>query len=610
VEPWRGVKVWWAGHSGRTPLGHRAGGVGVAVVALGVAALVLGRALQPFWQDPGLYGAHDWDAHSAYRYITVLSLTRYGEAPWWHPYFCGGFPAWGYSEGATNLVSPFLPAYLLLPFGMALRLEIMGSLLLGFASTWLLARRYTRSHAVALMVAFVFALNGRMALQITAGHTWHMQYAWLPLCLYFMDRALTDGGARFAAWAGATMAMMVYQGGIYPLPHAALILGVWALLAAVAQRRVAPLVMLTAAAAVAVGLAAPKLLAVGDLMQRFPRKIDSQESVDLGLLLNMFTTRFQSFEVAGAPTSPWGWHEYGIYTGVAGVGAMMVGLVFATGNRGGTMKILAALFLLLGLGAFHPLAPWPWLHTQPLFSSQRVPSRFLLPLVLLAMLAFAHVIHRTLERRRLLPPLVDLALLLPVALLGMDLANVGRLSTEHIFNREAPAVEWRSAFHHAERPTNNYNNPDWAGALLLSMYANEGMLRCYGIPDVGTPGALAHDAPGFAGEAYLTEGSATARVVDWSPNRAVVEFSGATPGSLLVYNMNWDPSWLAQDGPALEHKRAVATRVTTAQGRVEFRYRPRTLGVSLFILVFTLLLWAALARGARVTVDRHVPARV
>ena len=101
--------------------------------------------LGPMLADFSTYGFHDWDAHSAYRYITALSLKRYGEGPWWHPWLCGGVPAWGYVEGATNLVSPYLPFYLFADLRTALRLEVVGDGLLGLAGAYLLAQRFTRS---------------------------------------------------------------------------------------------------------------------------------------------------------------------------------------------------------------------------------------------------------------------------------------------------------------------------------------------------------------------------------------------------------------------------------------------------------------------------------
>ena len=75
----------------------------------------LSSCYAPYFTDLSLHGIRDWDEDENFRYITVLSLTRYHELPWWHPFSCGGFPSWAHAEGANNLVSPYLPLYLAFP---------------------------------------------------------------------------------------------------------------------------------------------------------------------------------------------------------------------------------------------------------------------------------------------------------------------------------------------------------------------------------------------------------------------------------------------------------------------------------------------------------------
>ena len=72
----------------------------------------------------------------------------------------------------------------------------------GAIGAWLLASRFTRSHAARAFVAVVFAVNGRWTLQLAAGHAWHMVYAWMPWALFLFDRAVgRAAGARPAAHA-------------------------------------------------------------------------------------------------------------------------------------------------------------------------------------------------------------------------------------------------------------------------------------------------------------------------------------------------------------------------------------------------------------------------
>ena len=67
---------------------------------------------------------------------------------------------------------------------------------------------------------------------------------------------------------------------------------------------------------------------------------------------------------------------------------------------------------------------------------------------------------------------------------------------------------------------------------------------------------------------------ATARIVTWSPNRAVIELDGAAPGSSIVYNMNYDEGWRSDAGPVVSKDDKVAVRLDGARRTVTFFYRP------------------------------------
>ena len=555
--------------------------------------------LGPLFQSMSTFGFHDWDSHSAYRYATVASLKRYHELPWWNPWLGGGFPAWAYVEGATNFISPYLPLYLTLPVQVAERFEILGATLTGLCSAYLLAGRVTRSAALRALVAVAYAVNGRWALQVSVGHSWHMQYAWLPLVLFFFDLSLDPGRRRYALAAGGVLAVIVYMGGIYPLPHTALLLVLYATTSAAVQRTWEPIRALAIASLSGIGFAAPKLFPMVDLMMRYPRKIDSTEAIDLGQLTEMLTNPNQSPAQAPIAVPRWGWHEYGIYVGAWVVLAMVVGFVCARSRKTVALRVTGLVFLVLGMGAFHLHAPWTLLHLMPVFSSQHVPSRFLFPAILLLMLVFAAFAGSYFDRLVASRGWVDLLLLIPVYGAALDIGSVGRKSTMHSFYMEAPPIQPNPEFHHQIVSPYNYVPGDWAGASLLATFANVGIIGSYGLPAL-EPGAISTGTPEYRGEAYFAgaSGAGGARVVHWTPNTATVEYYGAPPGAVLVYNMNFDPSWRADGRPAIDYRHAVATVTPGGAGRVVFSYYPRALNWGLAVFALTL----ALAFGAR----RHV----
>jgi hypothetical protein len=549
------------------------------------------RLTAPLLSNLSTYGVHDWDSHLQYRQITVVSLRQYREFPFWHPWFCGGFPAWEYVEGATNVVSPFFPAYLLLPLLLAVRIEILGTLLLGVVGTYLFAGRFTKSAALRVLVVALYMFNSRWAMQTATGHTWHMQYAWLPLALYTFDRAIHGAKSMVsnALACGGVMALLVYTGGIYPLPHTALILSLVAVGSALSDGSLRPLLALAIAGLSSLGFAAPKLLPMLDLMARYPRAIDSTEAVSLGQLVAMLTSPVQGWEQGPVPVPVWGWHEYGLYVGSTGAAVLLLSLVVMPSGRALVLKVVGLLFFLLGLGAFHPRAPWVLLHELPVFASQHVPSRFLYPAVLLLAVAFVAWTARWFDPIVARKPWVDVVALLPVAVLTLDLADVGRSSLAAAFTVAMRPIEAPlGAFHHEQHPPLGHVSPTGGFVIsqLYGMFTNVGSVSCHGVPEIGARGAIPKSSPEYRGEVYLVDGIGNAQLLRWSPNEAVVQIQGASPGAKLVYNMNYDPSWNADGVRALETHHAVSAALHPGDSRVRFHYFPRGLpyGLSLFAL--------------------------
>jgi hypothetical protein len=276
-------------------------------------------------------------------------------------------------------------------------------------------------------------------------------------------------------------------------------------------------------------------------------------------------------------TPAYNWHEWGIYVGAGGLALIVLALIFGRGPREYAFKILGLLCLLLGFGAFHEASPWALLHQLPVFSSQHVPSRFHYPMLLMFGAVAIATLGRWLEPELRKRPWLDLALLVPVALFAADLARVSRVPFAQAFWMEAPAQILRAEhFEHAQTPPVNYVRRDWAAPMLLSMMANTGVIKCYGIDPNFVPGARAKNKPGYQGAAHIDQGSGNAEVVEWTPNRARIRVTGASPGALVVYNMNYDRNWHANGQPALEFEGVVAHRLAPGETEVEFSYFPRT----------------------------------
>jgi hypothetical protein len=556
-------------------------------IALVACATAIGLVVGPWFRDISTFGFEDWDVETSHRELVRQALLRYHELPGWNPYACGGFPAWGYVEADTILVSPFLPLYLALPMALALRLEVLGMAVLGAVGAYLAASRFSKSEAARALVVALWAVDGRWALQTAAGHTWHLAYAFLPFCLWFFERA-RQRERRVVDLAGGAgcFAMLVYAGGIYPLPHTVLALFVYATCLAIGERSARPLTTLAAMGALGVGLAAPKLLPLLDGFGKAPRLIASTETTDLGALVTMLTSHDQGWGARPARVAPYGWHEWGLYIGVVGMVVLVLAVVFVRGKRETALKVTGLVFLVLGLGAFHPDAPWTLLHElAPVFRSQHVPSRFLYPAVLLLAIVAAAGIGRFVERRAVRRPWLDAALGLLVVAIAADVGFVAQKPMQAAMWLVPPDhIPEGRAFHFEQEPPFNYKKRHWAGPMYLAMLGNTGVINCYGAPPFDRKGAQPITSKTYHGEAWL-DGEGTATIAAWSPNHVEIDVGGAKVGERLVYNMNFDEGWSSDAGPVEDFGAVVSTRLSSASGRVTFSYRPPYVRLGLFLFV-------------------------
>jgi hypothetical protein len=204
-------------------------------------------------------------------------------------------------------------------------------------------------------------------------------------------------------------------------------------------------------------------------------------------------------------------------------------------------------------------------------------------------------------RRRWLD-VVLAALVLPLA---VDIGRVAQKPmTQSMWMVPPDRIPTGRPFHFEQEPPFQYKRRDWAGPMYLAMLGDTGVINCYGAPPFDRKGAKPITAPDYRGEAYLvTPSGATAagsaKVVRWSPNHATLEVEGAEPGSLLVYNMNFDEGWRADAGPVIAHKNALAVRLASASASVTFSYRPPWLGAGVLACALAVGAVALLRRRER-----------
>jgi hypothetical protein len=493
----------------------------------------------------------------------------------------------------------------------ALRIEVWGSALVSAVGAWMLAGRFTRSPAARALVVVAFAVNGRWALQIAAGHTWHLVYGWTPWALYFFDRAVGADPAqapprkRDVALTGAVLALMVYGGGIYPLPQTAFVMLLYGLFLAATRRSFRPIGVGLLSAVIALGLSAPKLFPIIEVLLRFPRLLDSTETLDLTAFVQILTSHDQDMSSRPANVSAYGWHEWGMYVGWAVVAVLTLGTLFGRGIRESPFKWAALVALMLAFGSFDPYAPWPLLRHFPVFKSQHVPSRWMYPALLMLLAITAGVVERILRRSGPARGWIEVLLVPCVAWVAYDIATVARQPATHMFATKMPAITDSLGPFHTEvhLPSELAYSSDYAPPSLPAEMANIGTIDCGTFPGLNVYvrdqtgrlsglGAHGRGDPSYKGEAYIADGVGQAAIESFTPNEIVVSVTGAQAGEHVLLNQNWDAGWSANGTPASNWSDVAAAQIHGPTARVVFRYRPHTLYAGIGALFATL---AALA---------------
>ena len=397
--------------------------------------------------------------------------------------------------------------------------------------------------------------------------------------------------------AGLCVALMVYMGGIYPLPQTVFAVALYGAFLAAMTRSSRPLLVGLACGVVALGLAAPKLLPVLEVLWKHPRLIDSTETLDFRAFVDVLTSREQDMSSGHAGVSQWGWHEWGMYVGWPVVVAVTLGTIAGRGTREAPMRWAGLLLLSLGFGAFDPHAPWPLLHELPVFKSQHVPSRWMYPALLALLAVTASAFERALRRTGPVRGWIEVLLVAGVAGVAYDVATIARQPITHMFPTKWPAVPVSTGPFHSEQhlPGELAYQFEWAPASLTAEMANIGTIDCGTFPafhnywrgqNGRVPGLGAHGAgdPEYRGEAFLLDGVGAASVTHWTPNEVTVEVHGARANERLVLNQNWDPGWRAAGVQTEAWHDTVSATLPAGDATLVFRYRPLTFwpGVLLF----------------------------
>ncbi|OGP14830.1 MAG: hypothetical protein A2052_08375 [Deltaproteobacteria bacterium GWA2_54_12] len=571
-------------------------------VPLLLAAFAL-AFISPVLQNIHNVGVSEWDSRFFYHAVPLRTIMEFGQFPLWNPYYCGGNAMLAAPE--SNFLAPSFILALLFGEVVGVKLIIALYAVLGFLGMYLLSRVLGMARLSSLVPSVIFMMSSWFALRISEGHSSFLPFALLPFVVAMYIKSFSERNWwRWAALSSLFYAWMIFAGGVYPFTVTSIFLGFFCLLSMIRARSFKPALMLAAIVAMAFFLSAVKAIPQYEFMNSFPRKTEAVEYNSIELLgkslfsrnqrvttqdpdfyLNAFESKEEHNKAFWSGAKPWGWHEYGAFTGVAAF-VLFIGSVAAI-RRSWPWLVISITTLLMSLGEFSPVDIWSILHRLPVVSSLHGSSRVMPLFIFTFAIAAGFALSRAEEaiEKRWKKAGVLLAGV-AVAVVFVEMFTVSRPVLKDAFNEPPPKAVKNEAFRQlvVKEPTKvNYS----------SFLSNIGVLNCYDtmrppIKAVPYGNDEGRKNPGYMGEAFFASGKGKATVTYFSPNLVLVD---AVPigKDTLVLNQNYFKGWKANNKDAVDHWGLVGTPVDAGKKQVAFRYSPRSFKIGLVISIISTL---------------------
>jgi len=562
----------------------------------------------------GNWGFWDWDYQQTLLEVSRLTLLEYGQLPLWNPYLGGGISLAGNS--LNHVWAPCFLPILLLGTLVGIKLCIFIYLAIAQLGVFLLARNKGLGEIEAALSAMVFSFGAVYAQRLTHGHFEWIAIAWVPFVLLAVDRFIERPDPRVACRGGLFLALIFLDGGPYQFAFFGVFLALYVSVRAIESRGFQPFIALGSVGALAMGLAAIKLIPVFELVGRYPRDTSEDPFYGAPFAPNSLELLFQMFLSRAQAHDPAQWMPYvlnvGSYVGV--VPLLLAALAVVVSPRKNFAWIASgAIALWISLGPAAPVDLWHLLHQLPGLSMLRVPSRFnIYALLCIALLAGAGLAAL---REYLADPgrarIVALAITLSIA------ANLIYVNGE-IFKvafsippmQLEPAGTFRqhygySPFIERYRETALYEvHPNWPSGSYPAVLENRGLRWAF--KTIPFPShALSSEDPGYRGEASMESGAGKVSAIESTPNLVRITTDGG--GGMLRVNINYDPGWKVIGKEALtlaEFDGVIGVNVSPGREIVELIYRPKSFSIGAAISGVTL---ALIALVFHLTRAKHAP---
>ena len=559
-------------------------------------------ATWPVFQRLDYWGRGDWDQHLFYQAVPRHTLLAYRQWPLWNPWYCGGMVM--LANPQSRFLSPTFGLVLWLGPVAGVKAEIAFHCALCLLGGVVLARQFGLCHGAALAAAAAYGLCTMFAQGLAEGMTWLLACAYVPWALAFFLRSLRgEGRGTVLGWALAcacAWVLMFFNGGAYPLAWTAFTTALYALLHGLGRGRprlgrlAKPIGVVVLVSAMTFALAAVKLAPCLAYMHAHPRRVSDRSGYSLSGLATCLVARPGGIQAQRGTSATlwsgatWTREENASYVGAAALALALVGLV-AAGRRHWRLGVVLGVLLWLSLGSLPAVSLWDGLRRCPVFDSMRVAQRARLLAMVCVALFTGFGVQALLRRGRFGKGLAGALLVVLVA----DLLRANACIYSRTFV-VPPAQPKRSGEFMQISKLDDVDASQFLDGLGPLAKRTLSMLYPAFLCNLGTVDALESAAtrrrprpsnrPSYRGEAFVLGTEGQARIVEWSPNRVVVEAELTSQGQ-VVLNQNHSAGWRTQaaGSGARWVNGFVGCDAGPGRHRVTFTYAPASAAWGLWI---------------------------
>jgi hypothetical protein len=529
-----------------------------------------------------------------------VSISRYRELPLWNPYECGGVPLWDNPQGIAAAPISWLTPYV----GTTRTLEIWYILhsAVGVISAFVFARKDAKlSRASSLAAASVWTFCGAFSYHLSGGHTVWVPFLYAPLALHLWRAA--EERPRAAIGLGVLVALMMHEGGIYSLPHTAILLFLETVTRLWPPQRILRIAYASVIVLVSAGLSgASRFLPVMSQLGRHTRHLGDADAMQWETLQIVFLARFHARPVPG---QQYVWGEYSGYFGPIVLTLALVGLFFAGRKRAWLVAVLVVELVFM-MGHQGKLAPWHILngHLYP-FTEMRVPSRFIVMVTLLLCICAGFAIDgapRVLGRIKRLQHIAPGTI--RAGMLALMFVAVGDVITT--FDVElGQTISGNPQTPNVVPSRRLYIGGDDLAYFFDQPQQNRGRLDCW------EEWGWYVGAPLWVGDLPQAKSAPGAPVVVDNVRRTQNTFTfdaNATEPGRVLLNSAYDRGWRTNVGTVVEVNKQLAVDLPAGTNAVRVRYWPErlTLGFAMLGVFLAGLVWFFYFGGEAI-LTRFVP---